>query len=121
MQELSVGEFAKYLNQVLASDLILSDVWVTGEVSGARNVRGNMYFDLIDGDVKLPCSLFKTALMRQRVTPEDGQKVSVHGWIYSVSDGLAKDLQVSMSGPHEVVDVFRAAIKRYPRGESTHR
>ena len=50
-----------------------------------------------------------------------GQKVSVHGWIYSVSDGLAKDLQVSMSGPHEVVDVFRAAIKRYPRGESTHR
>ncbi len=81
MQELSVGEFAKYLNQVLASDLILSDVWVTGEVSGARNVRGNMYFDLIDGDVKLPCSLFKTALMRQRVTPEDGQKVSVHGYV----------------------------------------
>jgi carbonic anhydrase len=44
-----------------------------------------------------------------------GQKVSVHGWIYSVSDGLAKDLQVTMSNPHEVVDVFRAAIKRYPR------
>jgi len=81
VQELSVGEFAKYLNQVLASDVILSDVWVTGEVSGARNVRGNMYFDLIDGDVKLPCSLFKTALMRQRVTPEDGQKVSVHGYV----------------------------------------
>jgi len=81
VQELSVGEFAKYLNQVLASDVILSDVWVTGEVSGARNVRGNMYFDLIDGDVKLPCSLCKTALMRQRVTPEDGQKVSVHGYV----------------------------------------
>jgi carbonic anhydrase len=45
-----------------------------------------------------------------------GQKISVHGWIYGVSDGLAKDLQVTMSSPHEVVDVFRSAIKRYPRG-----
>ena len=49
-----------------------------------------------------------------------GQKVSVHGWIYSVSDGLAKDLNVTMSGVHEVVDVFRNAIKRYPRGPIPH-
>ena len=49
-----------------------------------------------------------------------GQKVSVHGWIYSVSDGLAKDLNVTMSGVHEVVDVFRNAIKRYPRGTTPH-
>ncbi|MEY4283706.1 MAG: carbonate dehydratase [Betaproteobacteria bacterium] len=45
-----------------------------------------------------------------------GQKISVHGWIYGLSDGLLKDLQVSMSNPGEVVDVFRNAIKRYPRG-----
>lgn len=46
-----------------------------------------------------------------------GQKVTVHGWIYGISDGLVKDLGVSMRGPDEVVDVFRTAIKRYPRGE----
>ena len=45
-----------------------------------------------------------------------GQKVSVHGWCYGLKDGLAKDLGVSMSGAHEVVDVFRNAFKRYPRG-----
>ena len=45
-----------------------------------------------------------------------GQKVAVHGWIYGVSDGLVKDLGVTMSGTHEVVDVFRKAFKRYPRG-----
>lgn len=44
-----------------------------------------------------------------------GQKVTVHGWIYSISDGLVKDLGVSMRGPSEVVEVFRTAIKRYPR------
>lgn len=46
-----------------------------------------------------------------------GQKVSVHGWVYGVKDGLLKDLEVTMSAPDEVVDVFRAAFKRYPRGE----
>ena len=44
-----------------------------------------------------------------------GQSVAIHGWIYGVSDGLVKDLGVTMQGTHEVVDVFRNAIKRYPR------
>ena len=45
-----------------------------------------------------------------------GQKVTVHGWCYGLNDGLVKDLGVTMQGAHEVVDVFRNAIKRYPRG-----
>ena len=45
-----------------------------------------------------------------------GQKVCVHGWCYGLKDGLVKDLGVSMQGAHEVVDVFRNALKRYPRG-----
>ena len=44
-----------------------------------------------------------------------GQKVTVHGWIYGIGDGLVQDLGVSMRGPQEVVDVFRSAFKRYPR------
>ncbi len=47
-----------------------------------------------------------------------GQKISVHGWCYGLKDGLAKDLGVSMSQPGEVMDVFRNALKRYPRGDS---
>jgi len=47
-----------------------------------------------------------------------GQKVSVHGWVYGLQDGLVKDLGVSMSGSHEVVDVFRGAFKRYPRAQA---
>ena len=45
-----------------------------------------------------------------------GQKVSVHGWCYGLKDGIAKDLGVSMSHSGEVMDVFRNALKRYPRG-----
>jgi len=46
-----------------------------------------------------------------------GQKVAVHGWVYGLQDGLVKDMDVTMTGAHEVVDVFRRAFKRYPRGE----
>ena len=45
-----------------------------------------------------------------------GQKVAVHGWCYGLNDGLVKDLGVTMQGAHEVVNVFRNAIKRFPRG-----
>ncbi|HMQ71046.1 MAG TPA: carbonate dehydratase [Rubrivivax sp.] len=44
-----------------------------------------------------------------------GQSLSVHGWIYGLSDGLLKDLQCTMDRPETVVQVFSAAIKRYPR------
>jgi carbonic anhydrase len=44
-----------------------------------------------------------------------GQQVTVHGWVYGLRDGLLKDLLVSMDGTETVVEVFRTAIKRYPR------
>ena len=44
-----------------------------------------------------------------------GQPLSVHGWCYGLKDGLVKDLGVTMTGPGEVVDVYREALKRYPR------
>ncbi len=45
-----------------------------------------------------------------------GQKVAVHGWCYGLKDGLVKDLGVTMQGQKDVVNVFRNALKRYPRG-----
>jgi carbonic anhydrase len=44
-----------------------------------------------------------------------GQKVAVHGWVYGLRDGLLKNLEVTMDRPESVVQVFGAALKRYPR------
>lgn len=38
-----------------------------------------------------------------------GQTLSVHGWIYSISDGLLQDLSVRISGPQQIDSVYRLA------------
>ena len=48
-----------------------------------------------------------------------GQNVTVHGWCYGLKDGLVKDLGVTMQSTGEVVNVFRNALKRYPRGAAS--
>ena len=47
-----------------------------------------------------------------------GQPVAIHGLVYGLSDGRLKDLEVTVSHPAEVVDVYRAALKRYPRSRA---
>ena len=42
----------------------------------------------------------------------------MHGWVYGLRDGLLKDLGVTMDRPETVVEVFSAALKRYPRGDA---
>lgn len=38
---------------------------------------------------------------------ERGQTLHIHGWIYSLKDGLAKDLGVSINSPDELPDEYR--------------
>ena len=38
------------------------------------------------------------------------QRLSVHGWIYGVHNGLIRDLNVSMSGSTNTLDVYRKAL-----------
>ena len=47
---------------------------------------------------------------------ERGQPVAVHGWVYGLRDGLLKDLGVTMDRPDHIIEVYGAALKRYPRG-----
>jgi carbonic anhydrase len=38
-----------------------------------------------------------------------GQPVSVHGWVYSLSDGLLRDLGLCVEGVDQIPDVYRLA------------
>ncbi len=39
-----------------------------------------------------------------------GQPLMVHGWVYGLSDGLLKDLKVSVNGPQAIEPTYQAAI-----------
>ena len=38
------------------------------------------------------------------------QQLFVHGWVYSLSDGLIRDLQMTVRGPGEISDTFQTAL-----------
>lgn len=44
-----------------------------------------------------------------------GQKIAVHGWIYSLADGLLRDLGVSVRRAQEAEGVCRGAVGRLAR------
>ena len=41
---------------------------------------------------------------------EAGQELSVHGWIYSIEDGILKDLNVCVDGVCEISDTYRVKL-----------
>jgi carbonic anhydrase len=44
-----------------------------------------------------------------------GQPLAVHGWCYGLKNGMVKDLGVTLNSSEQVLEVYREAIKRYPR------
>jgi carbonic anhydrase len=43
---------------------------------------------------------------------DKGQELAVHGWIYSIQDGLLKDLNVTIAGPTEIASAYRVAVEK---------
>jgi exodeoxyribonuclease VII large subunit len=55
-----VSEVTGYLRDLLGADPVVSDIWVSGEVSNlARPGSGHAYFSLRDEDATLRCAMFK--------------------------------------------------------------
>jgi exodeoxyribonuclease VII large subunit len=75
-----VGALVSYVREVLEADTILADVWIEGEVSQLiRAQSGHVYFTVRDETAALKCVLFKALAARQRLLPQPGQLVAVHG------------------------------------------
>ncbi len=83
MRILTVSQLASYLRELLETDLVLGDVWVSGEVSGPRTQpSGHTYFVLKDANAQLRAVLFRAAMVRQRRLADylaQGAQVIVHG------------------------------------------
>lgn len=53
-------------------------LWVEGEIGSLHRSRpGHLYFDLKDSDAMLRCAMFRSAVERAEVDPEEGMQVRV--------------------------------------------
>ena len=76
----SVGQLNEYIKMLLEGNPNLSDLWVQGEISGAKLYSsGHLYFSLKDTDSVISAVMFRNSLMRMDFEPEKGMKVLVHG------------------------------------------
>jgi exodeoxyribonuclease VII large subunit len=97
----TVTDLTRYLRELLESDELLQDVWVTGEVSNfSRPASGHVYFTLKDSSASLRCVMWRNAVIRQSFTPHDGDAIDVHGAISVYEAGGQYQLYA---------DVFRQA------------
>ena len=76
----SVSQVNEYIKMLLEGNPNLSDLWVQGEISGAKlYASGHLYFSLKDSDGVLSAVMFRNSLVRMDFEPENGMKVLAHG------------------------------------------
>ena len=98
----------------------LSDNWLR-HVQDVRQKYDQLLEQLPDDDLKLSrlCELnvidqavnvCRTTVVREAW--ERGQELTVHGWVYSLEDGLVKDLKMTVNQPGDVAKVLQNALGR---------
>lgn len=79
---LSVTEINKYLREIIAKDLILSNLLVKGELSNFKcHSSGHMYFTLKDEKSLIRCVMFRSYARNLKFVPENGMRVIIKGYV----------------------------------------
>ena len=79
---LTVSELNKYIKDLVSGDMILSGLWVRGEISNFKShYSGHYYFTLKDEKAVLRCVMFRSYASAVPFLPENGMKVLIRGYI----------------------------------------
>lgn len=78
----TIKDINKYIRMKMDSDVVLSDVWLRGEISNfTHHSSGHMYFTLKDKDSRIKCVMFSSHNARLKFIPKEGTKVIARGII----------------------------------------
>jgi exodeoxyribonuclease VII large subunit len=90
----TVSQVTAYIKSLFAGDVLLTDVWLSGEVSGFTQASsGHCYFTLKDAGAVLKAVIWRTQAGRLAL-PRNGDAVTVHGYISVYEQGGAYQLYV---------------------------
>jgi len=97
---LTVTELTVYIKQLVDSDMLLSDIIVTGEISNFKaHTSGHIYFSLKDRDSVIKCVMFRTYNSRLKFRPEEGMRVIAAGYVSVYPQGGTYQLYVEDMQP----------------------
>jgi exodeoxyribonuclease VII large subunit len=90
----TVSQVSAYIKSLFVSDMLLADVWLSGEVSGFTQASsGHCYFTLKDAGAILKSVIWRTQA-KGMALPRNGDAVIVHGAISVYEQGGAYQLYV---------------------------
>lgn len=76
----SVTEINRYIRNIISKDLLLSNLWIKGEISNYKaHYSGHMYFTIKDEASLLKCVMFRSRNSGLNFLPENGMKVIIRG------------------------------------------
>ncbi len=72
----------RYVKQLLQQDMLLSALWVSGEISNfKRHTSGHLYFTLKDAEGSMAAVMFAGDARLLEFWPKNGQQVQVQGYV----------------------------------------
>lgn len=78
----------------------LQNIWVDGEISNLTIARsGHAYFNLKDAESQFRCVMWKSAVQRQKLPLNEGDRVLVHGSVTMYAPRGELQLQVNLVQP----------------------
>lgn len=105
---LTVSQISTHIKTLISQDLVLSDVWVEGEVSNCREVAsGHWYFTLKDAAASLSCVMWKGVAAQLQHLPEEGRSFQMHGAVGVYPAQGRYQLMVDAVEPLGLGDLFR--------------
>jgi len=106
---LTVSEVNGYTKTLLDEDMLLSDIYVAGEISNLkRHTSGHMYFTLKDASGQLSAAMFKWQCRYLHFAPTNGMRVVAHGKITLYEAGGQYQMVVSSLQPDGIGALYAA-------------
>lgn len=115
----TVTQVNRYLRDILESDELLQDIWISGEISNlSQPPSGHIYFTLKDRQSSLRCVIWRNTAMRLTSPLRDGQAIEAHGNISVYEPGGQYQLYVDAMRPAGEGELYQQFLRLKARLEA---
>ena len=105
----TVSQINAYIKSRMDCDEILSDIWISGEISNFKlHCSGHMYMSLKDSTGAIRAVMFRSANASLRFKPENGMSVLAHGRVSVYERDGQYQLYITEMRPDGTGDLYLA-------------